>query len=379
MKNILCRHCYHLFRGDRLFVVCQSQRCSQIVDDRGRVGARFMDPRAVGLWRRFRRRLDLEAPCPYCEVKSKLLPACPRCRGVLERDVGDVEGRVLAVIGAPAAGKSHFLAAVLHELIEDGGGGHVWKVELNEQDEELYRRDYLEPFFEDQEELAGTRAEVRPELRLMIQNERSGQQMLLVFRDLGGENFLDPERLKELSFLRYAQGVVLMADPLAYEPPEDAELPWRSNGRVPAAKILETYRRVLEEHDRYPEQEDLPLLPSQKALAVAVTKADLVLPDGHPFWSDEPSQAHLEPGYWSRRRDDDRDVRAWIRRNLDRTLASVPGFDDVGFFFVSSYGYRHEPQTDLTQPPRPRRVHEPIFGLIDRLLSSTQGEGDEGF
>ena len=126
---------------------------------------------------------------------------------------------MIAVIGASASGKSHFLATVVYQLLEKQVGKETWTVSLKDEDRRSFRTKLLDPLFEDLEVLPRTQAQVEGELCLPLENRHDGRRFLLVFRDLGGEIFLQPERLRKLNFLRYAQGVVLMADPLGFEPP----------------------------------------------------------------------------------------------------------------------------------------------------------------
>jgi hypothetical protein len=51
-------------------------------------------------------------------------------------------------------------------------------------------------------------------------------------------------------------------------------------------------------------------------------------------------------------------------------VRATGAFAETSWFFVSSIGYRLAPGTQaLPEPPRPRRVHEPIFALLDRLTA----------
>ncbi len=378
MRNVLCRHCFRLFRYDEIGVICRSNRCARIPDDRGKDRPRYMRPKDYGLWQRWRRRLNPGAACPMCKQIDTLYPACPLCRGQLDIDIGEVDDRVIAVIGASESGKSHYLATVLHQLLYGDVGGDVWKVSMKSVDREIYQREFLTPLFEDHQELESTYAGLGPELRLILENRNDGHRTLLIFRDLGGEIFRDSKLMQELSFLRYAQGVVLMADPLAYEPPAADAVPWPCNGRPPAAEVLSNYRVVLESQERYPEHRALPLLPSEKFLAVVVTKADLVLPGEHAFWEQSDGRPHLESGYWSRRENENREIREWVRDHLGSELVDVAiAFADVGYFFVSSYGFPHQPRETFSVSPQPRRVHEPIFGLLDCFASRGETIEDE--
>ncbi len=366
--SVHCRHCLKPFALRRLGVVCRSQRCRDVPDDTGVRGPRFFFAGDHGLWRGGELDLD-ERPCPFCERLDALQTVCPHCRQPLDAEEG--EDQVLAVIGASASGKTHFLAAVLHQLLDGGAGGDEWAVDREERLLRPLRERYLEPLFEQLRVLPATPPRLDEELRLPLVNLRDGRRVLLVFRDLGGELFRQPERLARAAFLRYAQGVVLMADPLAFAPGPAPGKRWTPNGQPDALEVLRIYRRVLEAPERGVDERALPLLPEEKVLAVAVTKADLMLDRDHPFWSDGDGGAHLEPGYWRRRAEEGRTVAEWVRGRLDAELvAEAERFGETAWFFVSSLGFPHPPDAPrLEQAPRPRRVHEPVFALLDRLTA----------
>jgi hypothetical protein len=378
-RQRLCRHCSRPFRPERIGVVCRSERCEGVVDDLGRRNPRFFFADEHGLWRRSPGgdpALDLERPCPFCERSGRLSTVCPHCRRALGVESG--EDRVIAVIGASASGKSHFLAAVLHQLLDAEVGGDAWRVALDRTEIDRLRERLLDPLFEGLHVLPSTVDRLDEELALPLENREDGRRVLLVFRDLGGELFRQPERLARVAFLRYAQGVVLMVDPLAFRPRSTGGLggdddlrTWSRSGQPDALATLEVYRRVLEERDRTAAEEALPVLPERKFLALAVTKADLVLPEDHPFW-DAPDGESLRRGYWralEERAQEDAAAERWVREHLDpRLLREAEAFADGRWFFVSSLGFPHPPgQEHLRRRPEPRRVHEPIFALLDRL------------
>lgn len=382
-RQRLCRHCSRPFRPERIGVVCRSESCGSVLDDLGRRAPRFFFAHEHGLWEADR--LDLEAPCPFCDCQGRLASVCPHCRRPLGVERG--EDRVIAVIGASASGKTHFLATVLHQLLDERVGRDAWHVPLDRAEIDRLRERLIRPLFEDLEVLPSTVDRLDEEVAVPLENRHDGRRVLLVFRDLGGELFLQPERLARVSFLRYAQGVVLMVDPLAFRPDAERDDQWSRSGQPSALEVLEVYRRVLETRERRAEEKALPLLPEEKVLAVAVTKADLVLPEEHPFWQDHDG-AYLRRGYWSDRKEaaagggDERPeneaVARWVREHLDpRLVREADTFAEAGYFFVSSLGYPHPPgQKRLLKRPRPRRVHEPIFALLDRLTDDLAGEGE---
>lgn len=373
--NVLCRHCFRLFDFRRVGVLCRSRRCAAVLDIEGRRRPRFMLPDVEkGLWGRRGQRLALDAPCPYCEERGRLAPACPRCRQPLDPDIGAVEDRIIGVLGARDSGKSHFLSTLLHLLLREGIGDEVWAVGMDHEARQAAEETLLRPLFDELVELPMTSRGLGPEFRPVLTHRAEGRRVLLVFRDLSGEDLADRKSLEGLEFLRYAEGVVLLADPLALDDRGRGSNPSpESPGKVQltCADILDNYRAVLEDHPRRPGEEELALLPDRKFLAVTVTKADLFLRSNHAFWSPN-GNAYLAPGFWQARVAESEIVRKWLHRRLANPTAfarSVGEFVDASYFFTSSYGYRHKPHTKLHKPPQPVRVHEPIFALLDRFAT----------
>lgn len=376
----LCRHCATPFRPEKIGVECNSEKCRRVRDHLGQYGPRFFFADEAGLWKGGY--LHLDRPCPQCGVLDRLQSVCPHCRKRLDAERG--EDQVIAVIGASTSGKSTFLATVLYQLLEDRVGRETWEVDLGARKLHSLREKLIAPLFDSLEVLESNTDQVdRQELGLPLVNRNDGRRVLLLFRDLGGELFLKPERLRQVFFLRYAQGVVLMVDPLAFGEGPEKPGSWLGDEPPPdALEVLDVYSRVLDSQERRVEHRALPLLPEQKFLALAVAKSDLMLPGDHPFWQEDGDQ-YLERGYWRRRKEGNgtsgsEDARAerWIRERLSPRLIDQAGsFAEVSYFFVSSLGYAHPPgQLRLSHAPRPRRVHEPIFALLDRLTAREGGD-----
>ena len=142
--------------------------------------------------------------------------------------------------------------------------------------------------------------------------------------------------------------------------------------------ILENYRQVLLAAPRRSEEAELPLQPGQKYLAVVVTKADLILPNKkHLFWNASNSDSHLTAGFWQARSSESEAAADWLRQRLEDPHAfdeAAGMFADVAFFFASSFGYFHQPNARISKPPTPRRVHEPLFALLDRFMAGGSDE-----
>ncbi|MEM7585569.1 MAG: hypothetical protein AAF560_19420 [Acidobacteriota bacterium] len=303
------------------------------------------------------------------------MPACPECWEELDADIGQVEDRMIAILGARQAGKSHYLAALFQKLLHDKVGGDTWRVETKPRMRQIIRRDFLRPLFRDQKELPATQVGSQESLRLVLTHKSGNRRVVLRFEDHSGEAIADRERLAEAHFLRHASGVILLADPLAFEPTaKGARRAWH-HGEPTCLDILENYRRVLQAAPRRRQDAELPLRPEQKYLAVVVTKADLVLNRQHTFWASDDSEDHLTSGYWQSRNEDSELAAAWLRKRLEDPEIfedAVDLFAETSYFFSSSFGYAHKPSAAIRKPVTPMRVHEALFALLDRM-----GDGDE--
>ncbi len=335
-----------------------------------------MLPDRERLWASKRRRLDLDRACPYCEQAGQMVPACPNCWHPLDPEVGQAEDRMIAILGARQAGKTHFLAALLHQLFEQRVGGDAWQIEIEPEMRRIAERELLRPLFRDLRELPATERGSQLSLRLVLSHRTDGRRVLLRFQDLSGERIADPASLAKVDFLRYASGVVLLADPLAFEAPSKGHRRAWYHDEPDCQAILENYRQVLDSAPRRRGHEELPLLPAQKFLAVAVTKADLFHSRNHRFWQPTDDGAYLAPGFWHARSAEDEEAGAWLRSRLRNPHAfedTASLFADVSYFLVSNYGYAHKPHATLRKPPTPLRVHEPVFALLDRFESDGDG------
>jgi hypothetical protein len=375
--STLCRSCFDLVAPGDEWVLCASDACTAIRHVNGEVRPRVMDPsREKGLRSRFRRRVRIDVLCPHCKQLDTLRFACPVCKREIP-DTRTTDDHLIAVLGAKEAGKTHYLATLYHVLAEaeEPAGDETWEVKLPEKRRKELREELWQPLFEDQRELLATPLKHRFDMDLVLRHRQTERRVLVAFRDLSGEVQTDRQLLPKEEFLLHASGVILLADPLALEGfpkgrwtrPHQEELP-------PCTEVLRHYRQALETRSKQvrsrEEQEERRLLPEHKLLAVAVTKADIALRNrkNHRFWNGADSEP-LEPGYWERRRDESDDARDWLLGYTGRELARLASaFGDVSYFFVSSYGYEHKPDTKtLAKPPTPLRVHEPLFALLDRL------------
>ena len=382
--STLCLKCFHLVpRGEEL-VLCTSERCRRIGDVKGDEKPRVMVPkRERGMWRRFPPRVRIDIPCPYCKQIDTIRYACPRCKHELP-DTRNADDHLIAVLGAKEAGKTHYLAALYHVLAEaeDPAGDAVLEVELTEERRSKLREEFWHRLFEEQRELPATPPFASLDMHLLLHQRQTDQRILVAFQDLSGEIITDSDLLGKQEFLLHASGVILLADPLAL-PGGPTRWTRPHHEKLPSCtEVLRGYLSALERRatrvGSRREQEERRLLPEHKVLAVAVSKADLVLRKrSHWFWK-EDNLDPLAPGYWDRRYEQSEEARNWLLARTGSELARLASrFADASYFFTSSYGYEHTPwkhddppkprTRTLVKRPTPLRVQEPLFALLDRL------------
>jgi hypothetical protein len=105
LPKVTCPHCWHAFGPDQLLWVSQHADL---------VGDPVLGPEAQLRFRPSRFN-------PGCEaLDARDMPcqqlACPRCHLLVPRALTEAEPFFVSIVGAPASGKSHFLAAMTWEL-----------------------------------------------------------------------------------------------------------------------------------------------------------------------------------------------------------------------------------------------------------------------
>jgi hypothetical protein len=208
-------------------------------------------------------------------ASSERPPACcphPDCLHPLEYRLGEAPEVVLPLFGAPGAGKTQLLYAVVSTMrTADGLETEFADTATTEAlaDAELY--------------LAPDRAVPRTATALprgrVLRVRHGGQVRLLQLFDPGGELFYRPETIRELGYMGYALTFILVIDPLAIEKLWSALPPERQHdlaaSRSDAPPPDEVYRRTRGELEK------MGVRLRKARLAVVFSRADLLaIPDG---------------------------------------------------------------------------------------------------
>ena len=142
LPRMTCPHCWHVFSTSDVLFVSQHGEL---------LGDPVLGPEAALRFRPSRFNLAGEA-LDACNTPCQLL-ACPRCHLSIARGMTVVAPLFVSIIGAPASGKSHFLASMTWELRRvlnekfaisfndaDGSSNHT----LNEYEQTLFLQDDMD-------------------------------------------------------------------------------------------------------------------------------------------------------------------------------------------------------------------------------------------
>jgi len=219
-----CPSCFSLI-GDASFAwVCTTGRCTQTLDpDATRyanqdvlTGTRYALDRPADA-RNWTPPAGLE--CPEC--KEPMHDACPSCHVALPIGYRSGQATCIAMNGARATGKSLYIAVVvkqLEEMVEQLGS--VLRP-ANDETQRTYSTVYEQPLFVARGLIAPTppsqSANAYQRIPLVFSlGTIAGVRRFVVIRDVAGEEMeTPPSRAGHLAFLRNADCIFFMFDPLA--------------------------------------------------------------------------------------------------------------------------------------------------------------------
>jgi GTPase SAR1 family protein len=300
------------------------------------------------------------AACPDCGRESGRR-VCPECHHELAPAYCDTPGRIVALVGAKNAGKSTYIAVLLHELRNRVGTElDTSLVACDDRTIERYKRDFARPLFDQQRLLPTTPSAVtapREPLVFSLSRRIRGRftsrtdALTLVLFDTAGEDLRCREvRDLHLRYLEAADAIIFLADPL--------EL----TGGAADSEPLDVLARVTE-----PLRQRYGLAPRDRLkvpIATVLTKTDaLELPPQSALQRARPRTGVLDA---DDRAAVDAEVRAllhgWGAGDLDRYLEQ--NYAEHALFGVSALG--GVPRDDRVAPGgvRPHRVEDPLLWLL---------------
>ncbi|XVQ08603.1 TRAFAC clade GTPase domain-containing protein [Spirillospora sp. CA-255316] len=346
------------------------------------------------------------ADCPACGQATGNR-VCPECHNPLPPAYVDSPGRIVALVGAKNAGKSTYIAVLLHELMNRVGTElDASLVACDDRTIERYKRDFARPLLEERRLLPTTASAAtgprEPLVYLLTRTRRprfgSGRlapgrlararndSLALVLFDTAGEDLRSREvRDLHLRYLEAADAIIFLVDPLELPGARPAlvDAAPRPPGDDPDSEPINIIARVTEAlRQRHGARtgERLPV-----PVAVALTKIDVLRPA-----LTRQSALHRSRGGAGVLDLDDREavdaqvrslLHEWEAGQLDTYLGQQ--YDEHALFGISALGGVPEDGRVGAGGVRPYRAEDPLlwllyrFGMLDGVRPGA-GDGPSG-
>ncbi|MFI6902305.1 hypothetical protein ACIBKY_13660 [Nonomuraea sp. NPDC050394] len=169
------------------------------------------------------RRAGRRAACPSCSRESAWR-VCPSCHSRLPAEYCANPGKIVALVGAKHAGKSTYIAVLVHELMNRVGEElHSSIVPCDDRTIERYKQDFAGPLYGERKLLLSTQSAVAsprdPLVYLFTRTvgrlRRRTASLTLVLFDTAGEDLRQREMSElHLRYLSAADAVIFLLDPL---------------------------------------------------------------------------------------------------------------------------------------------------------------------
>ena len=310
--------------------------------------------------------------CDLCgkEVRTRL---CPKCHFELSHDVGQVDQKIIAIIGGSNTGKSHYIASLITRLQHVVGSNFSFAVSmLGDNTRDRWIRDFYTPLFEKKRILDPTQRStvhsiVKTPLifRLTFKDGNRIRALNISFFDTAGEDMskLQVDALAvEARYICKADGIIVLLDPLQIDSIRQ-QLPNIPKPALdPMARpefIVGRLRELLESFHHLSGSKKIPV-----PVAFTFSKVDIlkgiVAPDsallqhsGHYGELDLPDvqSVSTEIGNY---------VQAWINAGFYSEIDYK--FANYRFFGVSSLGNQPEPSGQVRVEPL--RVQDPFLWIL---------------
>lgn len=307
---------------------------------------------------------------------------CPQCGELLPPNIENTSSVTIAIIGDTFSGKSHYIAAAVHQLKEtflQSSDRYMRFVSLSHDVEEQYQQDYFKPLFEMKQPLNQTKQAATPINKpliyeLVMQTSAATDYVrranMLIY-DASGEDIANQDRLVQFKqYILHADAIIFLADPWSM-PGIVNQLPYHLRpdpaaitGRK-SADVLNWVIQMFERSKGLSAGARLSL-----PIAITLSKSDLLrflpVPGGYHFrfLSNPPYNGTVNVQDLYTVNDE---VKAIIGHFGDRSLLSATArFDNVAYFATSATGWSPDAQ-GLYPSITPFRCLDPILWILWKL------------
>ena len=313
---------------------------------------------------------------------------CPKCKQEIPTAIDDLSDLSIAIIGAKEAGKSHYVAMLIH-WIKRMGTEFGWNLTaLTEDTIRRYNDEFHRPLFVRHESIKTTQA-VRGVGRAspLIYSLRLGKGMfskriMLVFFDAAGENLEQTDSLWYINrYIYNASGIICLLDPLQLQRVREGIRRKYDEDALPAQNA-ETGIIINRVETLIRKNTNIGAARIKIPLAVAFSKMDFVR-DASENAAEISNRLFDETRHHgvfneSEFADIDGLMRSWVEEVDDTAdiIAQSENFAKSGFFGFSAIGCNPKGNNErLDRDPRSFRVEDPFLWILKNhgLIKSTKG------
>lgn len=380
-QKIICPFCFASFQASEIVFRCLNPRCTGREEDTVYANARGYPPAAMGhVLSASKRLLSVGVPrvveCTVCqrETRTRL---CPACHYELSHDVGQVDQRIIAIIGGSNTGKSHYIAALINRLQHEVGRNFDFSVSMiGDGTRERWMNDFYRPLFENKTVLGGTlsatldiRVKIPLIFRLTMKNGNHVRALNISFFDTAGE---DMANLKldllsvEARYICHADAIIMLLDPLQLDIIR-SQLPNVNLPRPdPMARpnfVVERLRELFEQYYHLPGTKKI-TTPVAFTFSKADTLKAILPPDSALLRSAEHFGALDLQDIQSVSTEIGNYMQTWIGAGFCQDIDLK--FASYRYFGISSLGRQPDARNHLADV-NPRRVEDPFLWLLYQL------------
>lgn len=303
---------------------------------------------------------------------------CPHCGYLLPSNIELVENINIAIVGDLHSGKSHYIAALIHQIQR----GELQRTNrfarfacLTQKVEQDYRRDVIRPLFEEKKSPAPTQAAtglIEPLIYELVMSPSPGyptRRINLMLYDASGEDLAVRERMVMVArYVLNANAIIFLADPTTMDAIYKQLPVFLQNklttGRT-ASDVLNSIIKLFEDYHGHSPGAPLTSIP----IAVTLPKSDLL----KQLTSVQNSYSFLKRPVYNGVIDlqdmntVDREVRQLLETYGERhLLQATQNFAKVKFFATSATGYAPD-KNGIYPAIDPCRCLDPILWILYEL------------
>jgi len=309
---------------------------------------------------------------------------CTKCKYLLPANIENVPSITLAVVGDTFSGKSHYIAALIHQIKADwmgNAGGFARFTCLTPEVEDLYTRDYFEPLFINKQILQltpqATKMTADPLIYKLVVSpspKHPPTTVNLIIYDASGEDFVRQDRLVQVArFVLNTSAFIFVADPFTMHSIFELlspSLQIRLQSQFDLAqkrRAADTFNAIIDVFERFRKHSDGSRL-SGIPVAIMLSKADLLkylhAQDSYTFMTNPQYSSDLDLQDINTV---DREVRDLLRiYQQGDLLAATNRFKQVKFFATSATGDPPDGNGYFTKV-EPCRCLDPMLWILHRL------------